>query len=164
MKGHIRGKRTSLYTRARTSRTNHALSRDKRELESDSEPESEASSDDEGSTYRYLPGSTTKDRTTAAPIRRSPSTHRRRVAVTDTDLRAMALYRFEKGDGPEIRRYGTAAWREFGHRPEVSYQYIMVSALLGSGETGTEPYRYRSLEPAQANIGCLDLHPAKAGA
>ena len=40
--------------------------------------------------------------------------------VTEEDLRAMARYRWEKGDDFEIRHYLRSRWREFAERPEVS--------------------------------------------
>ncbi|KAM5543666.1 hypothetical protein V8D89_002917 [Ganoderma adspersum] len=98
--------------------------------ESESESESEQlSGDDEGSTYRNSRSSSVVQRNRrqhprvaksgkTAPVHPSPFTRRQRAPVTDTDLRAMALYRFKKGDDRDLRRYRVAAWRGFAHRPE----------------------------------------------
>ena len=50
----------------------------------------------------------------------APGLRRKGVPITDEDLRAMALYRIEKGDSPEMRHYSAPRqWREFAQRPEV---------------------------------------------
>ncbi|KAI1789252.1 hypothetical protein LXA43DRAFT_1096540 [Ganoderma leucocontextum] len=42
----------------------------------------------------------------------------KRQPVTEDDLRAMALYRLEKGDDCETRRYSRPCWHEFAQRPQ----------------------------------------------
>ena len=130
------------------SRNEHKLGSWEQENAEDDD-DNDCDSDVEGSTYGDSGISAPRDL-------RQPQAH---VTVTDADLRAMALYRFEKGDGSEIRRYGLAAWREFAQRLEVSIFLGLLDPLVSIGMS-TEPYR--SLEPSQAKFERLDLHPAKA--
>ncbi|KAI1789228.1 hypothetical protein LXA43DRAFT_588134 [Ganoderma leucocontextum] len=124
--------RTRSTSSNRPSRSSTIIVTDERSNsreESGSEWEWEELSDDQASTsHDSANGSTSRNapppepRATTngntAPTARPARARRQPLRVTDADLRAMAQYRFEKGDDCEIRRYSSPRWREFAQRPE----------------------------------------------
>ncbi|PIL23005.1 hypothetical protein GSI_14312 [Ganoderma sinense ZZ0214-1] len=108
--------RSSTRTASRT--LTDSLEESESEFESETETESEWGElcSDGRSALRELESSSSSPRAKRKP----PRGARQYCRVTDADLRAMAQYRFENGDGDEVRRYGYCAWREFALRPENS--------------------------------------------
>ena len=61
----------------------------------------------------------------------APRLKRKEAPISDEDLRAMALYQVEKGDGPEIHPYRRSRWSEFAQRPEVRRHRPRVYGVYG---------------------------------
>ncbi|KAI1789251.1 hypothetical protein LXA43DRAFT_1096539 [Ganoderma leucocontextum] len=125
------GSRSQAASRTRSTSSNRPLrsstltaTNERRHSRDEPQSEREESSDDsdQGSTYRdsdrFGPRDpATKGRKTT-PIGRPPRAYKQRTPVTDADLRAIALYMFQKGDRPETRPHPLSYWREFAQRPE----------------------------------------------